>query len=161
MLFILPGTLGEDEIRPLIEKVRANVASNGGKELVIEDMGKNRLSYPMKHIRYGYFQLAHFQAEPKEVVEIQKKLALSSDLLRVLVQKYNPKKQLIKKINYFSAEAPVAQPSEIQPEAIKEYKVKEAKTEEKVEKLKKQAEKVSLEDIDKKLDEILQMDVNI
>ena len=162
MIFILPGTLGEEEVGPIVEKVRKAVADNGGKELTVGDMGKNRLSYPMKQIRYGYFQLAHFQAEAKEVVEIQKKLALLPELLRVLIQKYDAKKQKINKINYFSAETSVyQQPAEIQPEAVKEYRGREVKKEERVEKYKKPAEKVSLEEIDKKLDEILQMDVNV
>jgi small subunit ribosomal protein S6 len=165
LLFILPGTLAEDEVKPLVAKVKETVEAVGGKEYVAEDMGKSRLAYPIDHIRYGYFQLAHFQAETKEVAAIEKKLRLLNNLLRVLIQKYDPSKkaQRITFADQISADQPAFVPTPVSLSEENEASlniqshtvpVKEEK------KTKKSSAKVSLDDIDKKLDEILEIDID-
>lgn len=191
LLFILPGTLSEDEVKPAVEAVKNTVTQNGGQNYTCEDMGKSRLAYPIKHIRYGYFQLAHFEAEAVQVVAIEKKLRLLTQLLRALVQKFDSKTSMSKivfeslgpaepmvttpemavalNLNNREAKADVAS----EPEATLETKtvkvdegapladVQDKKEEKKpVTRGRKKTEKVSLDDIDKKLDEILEIDIN-
>ncbi len=165
LLFVLPGTLTEVEVKPLVEKVKEIVETGGGKEYTAEDMGKSRLAYPMKHIRYGYFQVAHFQAETKAVVAIEKKLRLVNNLLRVLIKKYDPTKK-VQKITFSDqavTEQPVvisAPPAELTEEkgASLNMQTKPMAKEEK--RVKKSVTKVSLDEIDKKLDEILEIDID-
>ena len=54
LLVILPGTLDEGEVGVKISEITAMVGelSEGAKS---EAMGKNRLAYPIKQVRYGYF----------------------------------------------------------------------------------------------------------
>lgn len=182
LLFILPGTLSEDEVKPVVKDVQEIVKANGGQNYSCDDMGKSRLAYPMKHIRYGYFQLAHFEAESKQVVVIGKKLRLVTQVLRVLIQKYDPKKP-VKKISFEMA-LPIEQPMSVVAGEVKTRPSGEAamatavitKAENiepkeenfrpvQVEKKpgsrgRKKSEKVSLDEIDKKLDEILEIDIN-
>lgn len=172
LLFILPGTLGEDEVKPLVEKVKEVVEANGGKEYSVEDMGKSRLAYPIKHIRYGYFQLAHFQAETKDAVAVEKKLRLNTSLLRALIQKYDPSKKM-QKITFADQQVPeqpvfvgMPAPAAVVVENLTEEKeaslnIQSHSMAPKVEKkTKKSSTKVSLDDIDKKLDEILEIDID-
>ncbi|MBT6819661.1 MAG: 30S ribosomal protein S6 [Candidatus Magasanikbacteria bacterium] len=100
LLLILPGTLSEDEVDPLVEKVSKVIEDNGGTSLSVEKIEKRRLAYPIKHIRYGYFNLAYFEAEPDTVLAIQNKLLLIPELLRVLVQKHNPTIQKSRTIKF-------------------------------------------------------------
>lgn len=90
LLLILPGTLSEDETDPLLQKVSKIIEDAGGINLSIEKIEKRRLAYPIKHIRYGYFNLIYFDAEPEAVVQVGEKLGLVSELLRVLLQKSKP-----------------------------------------------------------------------
>lgn len=176
LLFIMPGTMGEDETAPVVEKVKQLVANNGGMDWELETLEKKRLAYPMKHIRYGYFYLAFFRAEPAAAVKVRAELRLMPELLRSLVGKFNPEKQKTRKIDFgqvlplgaeavrpgagieaaamgVSAEQPVegvAQPaSGVVQEEAKEEKaaVKRAK------------KPVDMDEIDKKLDEILDLDL--
>ena len=181
LLFILPGTLAEDEVKPLITKVKSTIEAIGGTNLTVEELDKKRLAYPMKHIRYGYFQLGYFQAESKAVKEMKKQLSLIPELLRVLVKKYNPKSNIERKINFgvpigeevrkpMTAREPLrkavgeSEKVDAQPTTREEAEgitvVKAEETKSKIIKEDKSKKKIKLDEIDKKLDEILEIDLN-
>jgi small subunit ribosomal protein S6 len=102
LLLILPGTLTEEETKPFIAKVEQTLTENKATNLALEQMGKNRLAYPIKHIRYGYIYLLRFEAENEHVQEIKARLRLIDGLLRSLVQIYDPVKQKEAKINFIN-----------------------------------------------------------
>ncbi len=174
LLLILPGTLAENEVSPEVEKVKAVIIENGGANLEMGEKEKRRLAYPIKHIRYGYFQLFYFEAETAAIKVLENKLRLLPDLLRTLIRKYHPQSTAEKKINFgvlatgeegrrdevavnfvparavaTVVEAVLAQTEEKQKLAAAPVKKATAKKLEK--------KKVDLDDIDKKLDEILEM----
>ena len=74
LLFVLPGTLSENETEPLVNKIKTIIEKNGGQKLTVAELEKRRLAYPMKHIRYGYFGLAYFEAEPEMVKKMEQDL---------------------------------------------------------------------------------------
>ena len=193
MLCVLPGTLAEDEVQPLVDSVKKIVTEQGGSELTVEDQGKSRLAYPIKHIRYGYFSLFTFQAEAEHIPAIQAKLRMERQLLRSVITLFNPetreamekvmKKMQQKQHDYERGKKQEerkedSKPAQSKP-AVKEQKAEAvvSKTEsKKVETVAEQApaseekakedipvsapvetksEDVNLEDIDKKLDELL------
>lgn len=186
LLFILPGTLDENEAKPLVDKVKNIVEKNDGKNLTVSELDKRRLAYPMKHIRYGYFGLAYFEAEPAMVKKMEADFGLDRDFLRAFVKKINPNVHTLKQINFgqvptVNAEVPsykktqeeefatikkvaaeevpeVSEVSEEETPVVAEA-IAEEKTVKKVSPKKKE-EKVNLDDIDKKLDEILDIDLN-
>ncbi|MEK7644150.1 MAG: 30S ribosomal protein S6 [Patescibacteria group bacterium] len=93
MLTVMPGTMAETEVTPLVATVKEAVEKFGGKEVAAYDMGKSRLAYPMNHIRYGYFYLTQFQADKDKINEISKKVRLVNNLLRVVIREFDPGKQ--------------------------------------------------------------------
>lgn len=170
MLCILPGTLTEDEANKSLEQVKAVLEKHGVADIAVQQMGKSRLAYPIKHIRYGYFQLFYFNTEPNVVNEVRNKVALSPNVLRVMVQttsqgaasksgRYTlnleaeavPREEESAPVRpAFCGAAPVVHETALreetpvveQPQPLKPTKP------------------VSMEDIDKKLDEILQNDLS-
>ena len=100
ILCVLPGTLSEDEVTGVANKVFAVFEKEGAQNALVEDMGKSRLAYPVKHIRYGYFRLFRLEAEGTTINAIQEKLRLIPELLRAVVHVYDPAKVSDKKINY-------------------------------------------------------------
>lgn len=190
LLCILPGTLSEDEAAPIIENVKKIVSDAGAANLHLESMGKNRLAYPIQHIRYGYFYILRFEAESKRVDEIQKKLVLVTSLLRSLIQKYDPETQKNARIRSFVAAEGVVIPEGYgrtertfgagRPGAGRQTSVRfggqadrpaapstpsmpelEAVPVAKAPKEVKPKEQVSLEDIDKQLDKILETEIDV
>ena len=90
LLCILPGTLGEDEVGPLVQEVKTLLTDNGATNISSEDRGKSRLAYPIKHIRYGYSVVLAFQAERVALPVIQAKLRLVNNLLRAMINQFDP-----------------------------------------------------------------------
>lgn len=86
LLYILPGTLTEDEVKPIMSRVEEAVKAIGPADMSFEHGGKNRLSYPMRHIRYGWFELVYFSAAPSAVQALEAKLRLMTELLRVVIR---------------------------------------------------------------------------
>lgn len=164
LLCVLPGTLAESEVEPVSTAIQTSIAERGGTVELFTDLGKTRLSYPMKHIRYGYFRLCRFSAEPKDVVEIDRRLRMMKDVLRVFLTTLNPKNAGMNTIQFMptlhsergeaAAGSPEAALASVSlPEDMKPQPVSSVHTE------KGEDKRVKLEDIDKKLDEILENDI--
>lgn len=103
LLCVLPGTLSDEEVTPVIANVVSIIEENGGSNVKKEDRGKSRLAYPMKHIRYGYVHIFTFEAETASIPAIQAKLRLESSLLRAMINVFDPamreeKKQRLAKL---------------------------------------------------------------
>ena len=168
--------MAEDETAPVIEKVKQLVVNNGGTDWELEPLEKKRLAYPMKHIRYGYFYLAFFRAEPAAAAKVKTELRLMPELLRSLVGKFNPEKQKQRRIDFgqlLPLGAETVRPSANieavamgvgteQTIASIAQPVKEVVHEDAIEEkaaVKKIKKPVDLDEIDKKLDEILDLDL--
>lgn len=171
MMCILPGTLAQSDVPAAADAVKQALEEQGATEIKVNDLGKSRLAYPMKHIRYGYFFLITFVAEGENVVAIKEKLRLNTTILRQVIRTFDPAK---------AGEAPTTQ--ETIGEIINEPKVRGAKkgkkevrssektreTKQKVESTDETSESddkedenaVPLEKIDEKLDEILEKSIS-
>ncbi|MBI2436311.1 MAG: 30S ribosomal protein S6 [Candidatus Magasanikbacteria bacterium] len=86
MLCVLPGTLSEDEIAPMVQGISQVLGNYHVQNMSLEDMGKSRLAYPIKLIRYGYFQLFRFDLESTYLEKMEKSVRLVGGFLRVIVQ---------------------------------------------------------------------------
>lgn len=139
LLVTLPGTLDEKEASEHIQEIMELVKANG-QDPELNNLGKIRLSYPIKQIRYGYFYTIIFQAEAEGVRILQDKLRLRTDVLRAMVTYFNTNVTASKKIVYSTNEVGVT--------TMKEANEKENAGSD-VDK------KVDLKEIDDKLNEIL------
>ncbi len=145
LLLILPGTLDEREAGVKSREIMEIVKSNGSEPEIVS-LGKNRLAYPVKQIRYGYFFVCRFNAEPEGVKNIQAKLALMRDLLRSDICLFDAKWSASQKIAYATSDtgATVMKQTSGQAEAVRPEEAK-----------------ADLKDIDRRLDEILNTDIII
>lgn len=188
LLFVLPGTLSENETEPLVNKIKTIIEKNGGQKLTVAELEKRRLAYPMKHIRYGYFGLAYFEAEPEMVKKMEAGFVLDRDFLRTFVKKINPKTHTLREINFGQIPTVGTEPQpsasirksqeeefatinkkteieetseveEVREEIFDDEELSKEKKSVKKSTVKKE-EKINLDDIDKKLDEILDIDLN-
>lgn len=161
LLFVLPGTFSEEEVAPVVAKVEEIVTTAGATNMEMHDLGKNRLAYPMKHIRYGYYRICRFEAEGDAVPQMQAKLRLIGELLRAVVQTYNPETDapvITQERNAQPKGAPAQQGADLTLPEMAQAPVAKKKAAKPAEETKEE-EKVSMENIDKKLDEILDKDI--
>lgn len=167
LLLVLPGTLDEKEVGKQVQEIKESVAQNS-KDVELNNLGKVRLAYPIKQIRYGYYYTLIFNAEPEAVKVISEKLRLRADVLRSMITNFNTNATAAKKIVYSTNEVGLTtmmEKEEEGKEVVVEEKVvpvapvkeKEVIVKEKVSaKGKKEEVKVDLADIDAKLNAILE-----
>lgn len=153
LLYIVPAQFTEDELTPVKQKVREVIEKAGGKISLEDNLGKKKLAYPIKKMFQGYYLLNHFEMESSGIEAFEKDLRLTDHVLRHMVVHYEPKAAMkledIKAgISAFGEEEPRREERKVTPPPPQE-KPKELTEEEK---------KVNLEELDKKLDEILKTD---
>lgn len=145
LLYIVSNKFSEDEVKPIVAKVNSLIVDNQGKITLAEDLGKKRLSYPIKGFRYGYYLLAEFDMVGESLINVDRALRMMNEVLR---------HQIIIKIVKTAEQ--VAQDRKI-AEKIAARNIKEEKdVKEKIKETDK--EKVDLKDLDEKLDKILETD---
>ena len=141
LLLTLPGTLDENEASAQANEI-ANMVKEYDTNAELHTLGKIRLAYPIKQIRYGYFYTVVFAAQPAQVIALQKKLTVNREVLRYMVSHYNTSLTTTQKIVYNTNEMGVTTMRE-RAEPVKiERKASPSKT-------------LDLAEIGKKLDEIL------
>lgn len=84
LMVTLPGTLDEKEAEKRIQEV-VQLVKEHAEGVELSTLGKNRLAYPIKQIRYGYFYIIPFSVETEQLRVLQQKLALSRELLRAQI----------------------------------------------------------------------------
>ncbi|MDD5551986.1 MAG: 30S ribosomal protein S6 [Candidatus Pacebacteria bacterium] len=124
--FLTPDLTG-DEKNSLLKEIENQITKLGGK---IEDkfIEKKRFAYPIKKKTEGFLGIFFFSLEKENIIEIKKNIEKNNKILRIILEK---KKMKITKERR-------TRPEETTPQIKKEKK-----------------KKVKIEDLDKKLEEIL------
>ncbi len=99
LLLILPGTLDEKQAETRAAEMVAMVKEYA-EHVELTTIGKNRLAYPIKQIRYGYFYTLVFSADPAPLKVLETKLSLLRDVLRTMVTNFNTTLTATQKIAY-------------------------------------------------------------
>jgi len=184
-LFFLAGNYSEAEVPEQLEAIKALLVANGADSVTFENAGRQKMAYPTDNHVYGYLINSTFQIEEAKVTSLKEKVGLEKQILRymvsrlpsgkapvaladlsVITQRDNrnaPKAEGAKEVKEEAAPAVFTQAKEaaleVKAEVVeKEEVVEEVKAEAKPEKKKAKAEKMDLNDINKKIDEILQQD---
>ena len=156
-LFYLVGISKETELPKIKEDLKNIVLEEGGVFEAKETEEKRKLSYEVKHETHGIFVAQRFElAEVEKIQTIIRKVNLYPNILRFLVSKAEDLPELRTKEERIKGfpqqqvkEKPVRKVSEPQVRKFEKTENPKKETKEKPE------EKIDSEDIDKKLEEIL------
>ena len=85
LLYIVPAKYTDAELDSLMEKVKGMVATAGGNVTEMHSLGKRKLAYAIGQVRNGNYVLNYFQAEPASLAKLNDTLRLSTDIVRHLV----------------------------------------------------------------------------
>jgi len=75
------------EENPEVDNITELITQKGGSVDRVEEWGKKRLSYPIKHFSEGNYIYAEIKMEPDLLDLLHKDLRTRSDILRYLVTK--------------------------------------------------------------------------
>jgi len=175
---LIPGSLAENEVQPVLEKVTGFFNKAEAEIVRNELIGRRKMTYPIKGMRHAYYFLVGFNSESQKVREIDKQLRLDSDIMRFLITKHAPKtpEQIKKEQERLARQAGEKLTKEEHKPYLGKSKLDADKTTESVftetttdkggtykavtEKAEaKNSEPVDMEQLDKKLDEILNEEI--
>jgi len=87
-LFIFDTAGKEETIKDTIDKISADITSLGGKVETVQKMDKRNFSrVANKKYSAGFYANVIFEAEPGVVDQLKHRLAMNSDVFRVLFTK--------------------------------------------------------------------------
>ena len=87
IVFILTPEANEGEVEAAIERISTFVSDRGGSFGEHEIWGLRRLAYPINKFMEGVYVLAHFSLDASDVLELERILTTSEDVIRHLVTK--------------------------------------------------------------------------
>lgn len=83
---ILTSKMSEEEAQDAVSKIKELISSNG--EIVsVDEWGKRKLAYEIKHEQEGQYFLFTFKAEAKFISEFERVLKIDSQVLKEMVIK--------------------------------------------------------------------------
>lgn len=147
ILYIVPSRFSETEIEGVVKEVDAVLQKHGATVEKTENLGKLKLAYPIKKERYGTYVLTYANLEGDAVQKIDTDLRLTDAVLRHI---------LVKREEGIPKEAFTLTPYEAPINAEGKRIHKKARPEAPKKKPVPAGEKVSMEEVEKKLDSILE-----
>jgi small subunit ribosomal protein S6 len=89
--FILNPEVNEEQTRAILERVEQVVANHDGQVVRINQWGRRRLGYPIEHHRDGFYVFIDMILTPETVIELDRTLKVSEEVLRHLIKRRDPK----------------------------------------------------------------------
>lgn len=130
IIYLSSKKIGDDKTRKIVNSI---ITKEGGKIIEESTLPKEKFAYPVKKQVGGSFLMANFIIEPQEIEKIDKKLKLQKEILRFMI---TAKKEIKERM---------VLPKKEKKKAFQKRDFKE--------------KKVELEEIDKKIDEILKENI--
>ncbi len=159
LAYIVPIKYLDDELQKVNETVASMLKSFGGEITATEDMGKRRLAYPIEQVFQGSYFAIEFNMDSVEIPQFEAKLKLQKEVLRhMIVTKRIKSSEEVERENKIREGLKTAKQEELN-KIEEEEKSSIKKEEEVIVEEKKEKNKAKLEDLDKKLDEILKDDI--
>ncbi len=127
-VFILKPTLTAEETANRIEVIKNSITNNGGEILAFQENGTQPLAYEIENQKRGFYGVIYFTSEPSAILELERLLRISEDVLKFLTVKYESKKminafqKMVNKVNGVVEEKPEP---EVKREATEETKAEE------------------------------------
>lgn len=151
MIAVFPPTLNPEELKKNIEKVKEIITAYQGAILDSAEPQLKRLSYPINKYEEAFYSTINFSLSPESMEEINKQLNLEDNLIRHVITTYQESKAKSEPAMDYSKMVEKIEP--IKKEPVKEPEPEKEKPKEK--KPVKKTPKAEIEDLDKKLEEIL------
>lgn len=85
-IFILRPTLGEEEMKVVVEKFKSFIETNATLE-TFDEWGNRKLAYVIDEYSEGYYIFATFESLPTFPQELERVYRISEDVIKFIVVK--------------------------------------------------------------------------
>ena len=74
----------DDERTATIDKIKAYVERFGGQITNVDEWGKRKLAYEVRHMKEAFYYFIQFDAEPTAPAEIESRVRIMENVVRFL-----------------------------------------------------------------------------
>ncbi len=119
---VLSPEASEEQTKAILDRVSQVVQSSGGVVVKVNAWGRRRLAYPIERHRDGLYYWLDLSLTPQTVLEIDRNLKVSEEVIRHLIVKRDPKAVAQQRAREALAEAnaPAEAEAEEEPETLAE-----------------------------------------
>lgn len=75
----------DERLNEVVERLTRQIGEAGGQIVKVAPWGRRRLAYPIEHYREGSYQIVLFDAPPSAIIELERSLLITEEVLRHLV----------------------------------------------------------------------------
>lgn len=118
LMYIINPVLNEEQTKDIVQRVTAYLSDNGAAVEQVNEMGSQRLAYPIEKKRNGYYVVVNFRlASPEALPKLDRALRINDDIMRHMLLRYDAKMQRHYDKVRSGVEMPVVKANVIQPTA--------------------------------------------
>ena len=84
-MLVLRPDLADDRVQATLDRATRSITTSGGQIVKVAPWGRRRLAYPIDRHREGSYHIVIFEAPAESIVELERGLLITEELLRHLV----------------------------------------------------------------------------
>lgn len=154
LLYIIPVKYTEEEVEKINKTVKDLIIEKGGEIIREDSLGLLRLAYPIKQVYQGYYPVIVFSLEEKDIKSVDRELKLMNEVLRYqIVNKIIGAEKQLKEAIFKEKKEKLEDQREERKQQKQPTPVKKAEPK------KEPKKKVDIDELEKKLDKILDSDI--
>ncbi len=85
LMLVLRPDVADDKAQSIIDRTTRQIATGGGQIVKVAPWGRRRLAYQIDRYREGSYHIILFEAPPTLLVELERGLLITEEVLRQLV----------------------------------------------------------------------------
>jgi small subunit ribosomal protein S6 len=85
LMLVLKPDVADDGNQAVIDRTTRQIVAGGGQIIKVAPWGRRRLAYPIDRYREGSYHIVQFEAPGEVIVELERSLLITEELLRHLV----------------------------------------------------------------------------
>ena len=85
LMLVLRPDIPDDRSQAIIDRTTRQIAASGGQIVKVAPWGRRRLAYPIDRHREGSYHIIIFEAPAEAIIELERSLLITEELLRHLV----------------------------------------------------------------------------
>ena len=84
-MFIFKPDLSKDDLDKVLSQIQDIIAKHKGSIDQINEGAKQKLAYPIKKYKEGFYYIVNFHIDPDAISKIRRSFGLNESILRVLI----------------------------------------------------------------------------
>jgi small subunit ribosomal protein S6 len=85
LMLVLKPDVADDGNQAVIDRTTRQIVAGGGQIIKVAPWGRRRLAYPIDRFREGSYHIVQFEAPGEVIIELERSLQITEELLRHLV----------------------------------------------------------------------------